>query len=123
VTARTWELVFPWPTPPLSANHRMHWSRRAALTKQIRSTTYLLAMHEHIPSMGRVSVELEWFVKDRRRRDSDNTYPTFKACCDGIVDAKIVPDDIPRYMDKLAPKITNDPYTKPRVVLTIKELA
>ena len=98
-------LTFPWPRPLLSANDRHHWRKKAELTKTIRDVTFFLAKSASIPEAEHVTVRLVWVVKDNRRRDTDNTYPTFKAMCDGLVDAGIVPDDTPQYMTKLAPVI------------------
>ena len=52
-------------------------------------------------------------------RDSDTIYPTFKAMCDGIVDAGIVPDDTPEYMTKLAPIIRHEPGGTARLELEV----
>lgn len=98
-------LVFPWLSPPLSANQRLHWARRARLTADVRNATALLARQAGVPAMGRCEVTLVWTVTDKRRRDTDNLYPTLKAACDGLVDAGIVPDDTPEFMVKHAPVI------------------
>ena len=98
-------LVFPWPRPLLSANDRLHWAQKARVTRTIRGMTCLLARSARIPTVGHVTVRLVWEVRDNRRRDEDNAYPTFKAMCDGLVDAGVVPDDTPAFMTKLGPVI------------------
>lgn len=98
-------LTFDWPKPPLNANQRMHWAPKGKLTRTIRDETARLAREANIPETSTVTVQLAWVVTDKRRRDSDNIYPTFKAMCDGLVDAGIVPDDTPAFMDKRAPII------------------
>lgn len=118
----TYTLTFPWPRPPLSANDRLHWARKSRLTKEIRTTAFMLARNGRIPAMGCCQVQLVWTVTDRRRRDSDNTYPTFKAMCDGLVDAGVVPDDTPEFMVKLAPVILHEPGGTGRVELTVQEV-
>lgn len=112
-------LTFPWPRPLLSANDRMHWAEKARLTKLIRTMTTMLARSADIPATGHVTVRLVWVVRDNRRRDTDNTYPTFKAMCDGLVDAGIVPDDTPEFMTKLAPVIRLEDARKARVELEV----
>ena len=92
-----------WSSPPLTANQRLHWRKRAHLTKQVRGAT--LDLTQQFPAMRRIQVELTWWVNDNRRRDADNVVPTLKAICDGLVDAGIVPDDTPEFMDKLMPRI------------------
>lgn len=89
--------------PPLTANQRMHWRQKAAVTKTVRTTTSLLA--NRFPALARCEVTLTWYVNDRRRRDADNLFPTLKAACDGLVDAGIVSDDTPDLMIKHMPVI------------------
>lgn len=96
-------LVFPYSRPPLAANQRYQWYVRARLTKQVRGDA--LDRAEHIPHLGKCSVLLTWHVTDRRRRDVDNIVPTLKAMCDGLVDAGVVEDDTPEFMQKLMPAI------------------
>lgn len=98
-------LTFPWPRPLLSANDRLHWAVKARRTRTIRDMTATLARVEKMPPAEHVTVQLVWTVRDHRRRDEDNTYPTFKAMCDGLVDAGVVPDDTPQFMTKLGPAI------------------
>lgn len=111
-------LTFPWERPPLNANQRLHWAKKASLTKNIRESARLWA--RKLPkAQEHITVQLVWVVTDRRRRDSDNIYPTFKAMCDGLVDAGIVPDDTPEYMTKLAPIIRHEPGGTARLELDV----
>ena len=112
-------LTFPWGIPPLNANQRLHWAEKARRTRDIRLITSLQA--HRLPAARHVRVQLTWVVTDRRRRDSDNIYPTFKAMCDGLVDAGIVPDDTPEFMDKRAPVIRYEPGGVARMELTVEE--
>ncbi|MCT1363337.1 hypothetical protein [Microbacterium sp. p3-SID131] len=112
-------LTFDWPRPPLNANQRLHWAQKAKLTRQIREWTDALAGANDIAPKTHVTVQLTWVVTDKRRRDSDNIYPTFKAMCDGLVDAGIVPDDTPQYMDKRAPLIRHEPGGIARLELEV----
>lgn len=110
-------LTFDWPRPPLNANQRLHWAAKAKKTRDIRDCTRLFAMS--MDPAEHITVQLTWVVTDKRRRDSDNIYPTFKAMCDGLVDAGIVPDDTPQYMDKRAPLIRHEPGGKARLELEV----
>lgn len=118
----TYQLQFAYPSPPLTANQRMHWGRRAKLTKQLRAEACAKANLADIPPMQRCEVTLTWYVRDHRRRDVDNIVPTLKAYCDGIVDAHVSPDDTPQYMVKRMPEIVYRPGAVPHLVLTITEL-
>lgn len=95
---RVWEIPLPYDAPPLSLNQRLHWAKKSKITKELRMIARARA--RHIPDLPACAVELVWFVKDRRRRDTDNPVPTLKALCDGLVDAEVVPDDTPEYMHK-----------------------
>ncbi|QOH58941.1 hypothetical protein C6Y44_04080 [Rhodococcus rhodochrous] len=87
-------------------NSRMHWSKSSRITKQIRTTAWLLAKQSTIPTgCAHLTVGLHYRPKDRRRRDADNLLPVLKAACDGLVDAGLVPDDTPDLMTKLMPVI------------------
>lgn len=110
-------LTFDWPRPPLNANQRLHWAAKSKLTAQVRGATQVKA--HRIGADDHIIVQLTWVVTDKRRRDSDNIYPTFKAMCDGLVDAGIVPDDTPQYMDKRAPLIRYEPGGIARLELEV----
>jgi Holliday junction resolvase RusA-like endonuclease len=101
----TWALTFNYPSPPITANQRHHWRKKATLTKQVRVASSLLARSARIPAMAKCEVSLIWFVSTKHRRDVDNIVPTLKAMCDGLVDAGIVPDDTPNEMVKHMPEI------------------
>lgn len=101
----SWKITLIWPTPPLTANQRLHWAQRARTTRTIREAVAWGARGAGIPALRRCSVELHYVPADNRRRDADNLMPTLKVCCDGLVDAGVVPDDTPSYMDKVMPVI------------------
>lgn len=111
-------LIFDWPRPPLNANQRLHWAARANKTRRVRDAAYAAA-RTLLPAATHITVQLVWVVTDKRRRDSDNTYPTFKALCDGLVDAGIVPDDTPQYMTKLGPVIRYEPGGEAHIELVV----
>lgn len=100
---QSWLIKFDWTRPPLAANQRLNWQQVMVLKRKIRKVTAKEAAH--IPALKQCRVQLVWMVLDSRRRDVDNVVPTLKAMCDGLVDAGIVPDDTPNYMQKLMPVI------------------
>lgn len=107
----------PWQAPPLTANQRYHWRKKAAITSDIRQWARLLFRTTYLQAP--ITVQLDWHVPDKRRRDVDNAVPTLKAICDGLVDAGLVPDDTPADMDKRMPRIIYSPDSPKRLVLTI----
>ena len=48
-------------------------------------------------------VEVSLPVRDNRRRDPHNYYPTVKAIVDGLVDAGLWPDDTPEFVRTVEP--------------------
>lgn len=93
-------------TRPLSLNDRMHWMLKAKHTRQWREATLVLARAARIPSCERVKIELFYTPRDGRARDPLNLVATLKACEDGIVDAKVIPDDSALHHTSVMPVIT-----------------
>jgi Endodeoxyribonuclease RusA. len=104
-----------WPRPPLSENDRLHPLTKAKLVKKIRQTAQWWAEGLAIPEQEHVTVHMFWFVKDKRRRDEDNLISTAKPFYDGLVDAGIVPDDIPKFMTKHMPVVILNKEVQPGI--------
>jgi crossover junction endodeoxyribonuclease RusA len=120
--AVTYRLALPYPRPPkpLTANTRTHWVQRSAATSRVRSDVTWLAKQAGLDQIGtirHITAQLLWAPGDRRRRDADNLYPLFKACCDALARGPrkdwtgldLVPDDTPEHMTKLGPVIAPPP--------------
>lgn len=125
MTYTPYEIDLPWTAPPLSLNHRRHWRANAAKVRMVRDAAHVLAKQSGIGPCPRVRVELHYRPRDKRTRDEENSVPTLKACCDGIVDAGIVPDDAPAYMEKGMPVLHEPASTsglKPRLWLVLTPL-
>lgn len=75
----------------LNANDRIHWAKRSAMTKMLRTEARLHALD--LPSMERAHLTVAVGWPDKRRRDVHNIFSTVKACVDGFVDAGLLPDD------------------------------
>ena len=96
-------LQFDWTRPPLSMNDNFDRFKTRKLIKEIRAAGEAAA--SRIPALGKCRLTLTWFVVDKRRRDAINICATFKPLADGIVDAGVVFDDAPAYMDTPMPTI------------------
>lgn len=116
-----WTLTFDWTSPPLTANQRLHWRKKADITRKVRAAAEKAA--RDIPFLDKIRVGMTWVVRTQHRRDADNTVMTLKALCDGLVDADIVPDDTPDLMVKTMPEIRYAPNETPRIELWIEEIA
>ena len=115
----SWDIKLPFKKLPLSLNDRMHWAQKNKITKQLRMIGRTKS--RMIPDLPRCRVELIWYVNTRHRRDVDNAYATLKPLADGLVDAEIVPDDTPEWMEKLV-RIEYRPGQDAGMVLRVTEL-
>lgn len=104
-TGRTWYLDIPQPTKQwLNLNGRTHWRSRHRLNKAWIELTWATARNAGLPALNRIYVIAEVFYTDRRRRDTHNLMPTFKAAIDGLVKAGIIPDDNDKHLIGPFPK-------------------
>lgn len=101
----TYRLAASFTALPLTLNQRINRWEKAKRVAAVRSEAAWRCRAAHIPATDWCRVCMIWTVPDRRRRDAENPILTMKAWCDGIVDAGVVPDDVPEMMDKLMPKI------------------
>lgn len=117
---RSWTIRLPYTRPPLSLNDRMHWATKARLTKEIRAYVREAAWYR-VPTLPRAEVELHWVPRDKRRRDTDNPYPTLKAAIDGLRDATVLEDDDSTRVTSRVVIDAPDPKD-PHIYLTITEV-
>jgi crossover junction endodeoxyribonuclease RusA len=104
--AEVWELSHP--ARPWTVNSERgrggaagHWSKTAALTKEWRFAFFVYAKQAKIPRLQSAFVTVRQFTPDRRRPDPGSIYPAVKAAIDGVIDAGVLPDDGPEYIDGL----------------------
>jgi crossover junction endodeoxyribonuclease RusA len=119
---RTWTLELPYSKPPLTMNQRLHWRTEHRIKATLRRDVQLLARAARIPPLHRIAVELHYAPRDRRRRDPINLAPTAKVAEDGLVDAGVVPDDTPEYVDP-TPAVIDPagPHRGHRLWLVVRE--
>jgi crossover junction endodeoxyribonuclease RusA len=89
----------PWPPKELSPNWRGHWAQKSRAAKRYRYQCRILALsamsHAQIVKIGqwkRIDLSLEFYPKDRRKRDDDNLIAAFKPGRDGLSDAMCMDD-------------------------------
>lgn len=94
------EYVLWYPVRPWTANkdRNMHHMERAKHIKEWRGAFKQLAIDADVPSMNSVCFEILPVLGDRRAQDTANCSTAAKAAIDGIVDAGVIPDDRPPYM-------------------------
>ena len=99
------DVPLSYTTPPLNANQRLHWAKKAKITREIRHEVCWRLKALRLPPAKRIACELHYVPKANRRRDIDNLVPTLKVACDGVVDSGLVLDDTPEFMHKSMPVI------------------
>jgi crossover junction endodeoxyribonuclease RusA len=100
-------------TRPLTHNDRMHWRKRAPKVKTIRQVTAANATAAHIPLCQHITVTLHYAPGDKASvTDSPNLTATSKPAIDGLVDARVVPNDTDRYVTEVMPVIHLGPGTR-----------
>jgi crossover junction endodeoxyribonuclease RusA len=119
---RSFEISLPPGTPLLNSNNRLHWSKKARITKNLRWTAFLLAKGAKIPHLDTVKILVRYHAPDNRRRDAHNFAPAVKACLDGIVDSGALKDDSDRYVKSLEIARASENIRGGQLVITIIEV-
>lgn len=97
VNPRAWTLLVPLPVWTVNQSRNHHHHREAALVKEYRSTTRMLARAARIPHLDRIAVEFTPHGP-AIRQDTAACAPAAKACLDGLVDAGVLDDDRPEFV-------------------------
>lgn len=108
--------------PLLSANARPNRWHKSRMVAAIREGAGWQAKHEHIPTLDRVEITGIYHPARRGRHDADNWSPTRKPAIDGLVDARVLPDDNCEHVVRTSDEIgAIDPYG-PSYELVIREV-
>lgn len=122
-----WLLWLPWGRPPLSLNRQGgHPVTQHAIKQDIKKAAWALAKKRKIPQLSAIIVELVWYPGRNGTFDGDNMAPTLKYLIDGLVQAKVIPDDdSERVLSSRSRAVIrrNDPYdaSTPRLILAIQD--
>lgn len=108
----------PWT---LNAERTWHYHKRAKIVKEWRDAFCEEASRLGIPVLDRVSVEALPILPTRRLQDPANCFPAVKAAIDGLVDAKVIEDDNPNFIDSI--KFYSPSYVKGVAGLYIKVIS
>jgi hypothetical protein len=121
-----WPLLLPFRRLPLSGNDRGHTRAKYADQQMVKKAAWAVARHAKVPRLRAALLELIYYPGRNAGPDADNLTPTMKYCIDGLVAAKILPDDGPEYVLGTRQKTVlrrDDPYDQstPRMVLVITD--
>jgi len=95
-TLRRRQVLLRMTAPPreLSPNARKHWAKKAHVVADYREECGWDAREQcHVALTPPITARVTFVVPDHRRRDLDNLAASLKPMWDGLVDAKVLPDD------------------------------
>ncbi|WP_104087064.1 hypothetical protein [Arthrobacter sp. GMC3] len=110
------------PADWINLNQRLHWAKKAELTRQWRLAAHVAANRAGV-HQGFTKVHVTAYITKPTRRafDVHNLVPTLKAVIDGLVDYGLVEDDSTKYLT--GPDMRVSEETGPAsITLTIKEI-
>lgn len=116
-----WLLKMAFTRPPLSLNDRFaNYHQERSLQKGVAHDVTAVALKAikdgALPAgLLRVAVELIYYPANNGRRDADNIAATLKPIMDGLVDAKVIPDDKAEHVVRTSQRIVlarDDPYAR-----------
>lgn len=116
-------LGIPWVTQ----NDRVHWGKRASIAQQWREMVVVQAHRQQFPkNLPPCVVEPTFVFNDKRHRDPGNFTATTKVIIDALKTGKkpphgwgAWPDDDPRYLTELMPRLVVRKQSPPGVILRI----
>lgn len=96
---------------------------KASATKRYRRLAKEAVEAERVESSPwkKLSVQLRFFWRTKRKRDQDNAMASLKSAYDGIIDSGLVTDDDYDHMKRLSPEFSID-QDFPRVELVITRI-
>lgn len=102
-TPRTWELrcvgARPLTINTVARIHRHQWAQH---TRETRRTWWALAKQAKIPPLQRARFEVvPLHANLKSPQDPGACAPAFKAVLDGLVDAKVLPDDTAEHVQSI----------------------
>lgn len=142
--SREWRIEFDQPAPLLSMNDRKHWHKTAPWIRQWRAAAMIGALvqyagvdddraymfwsrlvrdKEQVPDgwvvpLPPCTVHITLPVATKAKRDPHNYFKTVKPLVDGLVDARLWPDDTPSWVTTVEPRLV---VKAPKVVITLTE--
>jgi len=118
---RSWTITVSSAVPMLNLNQRMHWAKKAQLTKHWRALALTNAMVADLPrNLDRVHIVAHVTKPTNRQYDVHNLLPTLKAAVDGLVDYGLIPDDTNQHL--VGPDLRQGGKGDAAITITITEL-
>jgi crossover junction endodeoxyribonuclease RusA len=99
-TSNNWTLVIGRVPPSRNSAEARSRFQYAKLKSSWKDEVALICRELRIPELRRIRTEPRIFFPDSRRRDHDNYGIVNKLVHDGLVAARVIPDDSPEYLAK-----------------------
>lgn len=90
---RTATLAYESRPLTLNAERRGNRHQRADAVRTWRRAFWALALESKVGRLERITITVDVYLKGRRAIDIDACTPSLKAAIDGLVDARVIPDD------------------------------
>jgi hypothetical protein len=87
-----------WTT---NAERRMHWAIRGRLVKNLRQSAFIEGKQKGVKFEHLVDIIVEPHQRAKISADADGYHPAIKAVIDGLVDAKVIGDDSPKFVNSI----------------------
>ncbi len=115
-------ITLPLPARELSPNARVHWAKKAKITKAHRQaagiTAWVATGDSEPPHWKKAKMQVKAYFKTRRFPDPGNFMASLKAYEDGIADAGVVENDRGLWPER--PEFFTD-KANPRIEITISQ--
>ncbi|WP_102158723.1 hypothetical protein [Zhihengliuella halotolerans] len=106
-----------WEKLRLSMNDREHFHQRSSRTSWWRTQAMAACRNARLGPLEACRVEVWYRFPDNRRREVANLQKTSKAIVDGLVDARLVPDDSDSFC--VGPDNRREPVNGPHEVRVV----
>ena len=115
------------PPPELNPNARGFWTERHAAARDFRKAAWAIAYnanptHDVMFDKAKIKVTLV-YPNHQVTPDPDNLITMLKPALDGIVDAKIIPNDTKDHVQYVLPMVYEvDPERAPLTIMEVEEI-
>lgn len=101
MSVEQYELIIDMLGRPLLANSRLHHQAKGRVVREWRRAGFVAARAAGVPRLSRVAVACWGRYPTRVLPDVDAPSPALKAVLDGVVDAGVIPDDRPPFVQSV----------------------
>lgn len=109
------------PSRDASPNGRAHWTKRYKAVRKLKEDTFMFAMSQQVPAFRKAKITITLVVTQHRRRDGDNALASCIGIINGLVAAKVLPDDSSEYVSFAPVQFIVDRAKAPMTIVELME--